>query len=145
MSWESFYLICFLVGLFLSAFALLGGMGHFGGHVHVGHMPHVHKQHELGPASEVPPERLVKILRKAAQKGGVEVGEVTEYDGSIAKYLFADVPAAARTATMKTLQGAGADSRDLQALEDLVTYLAHTPQHEWDGKQRDQKGKHRHL
>ncbi|HEY1986084.1 MAG TPA: hypothetical protein VGG85_11775 [Terracidiphilus sp.] len=41
MNWESFYLICFLVGLFLSAFTLLGGMGHFGGHVHVPHTPHV--------------------------------------------------------------------------------------------------------
>ena len=40
MTWESFYLICFLVGLFVSAFTLLGGMGHFGGHVHVPHMPH---------------------------------------------------------------------------------------------------------
>ena len=40
MTWESFYLICFLVGLFLSAFTLLGGMGHFGGHAHVPHMPH---------------------------------------------------------------------------------------------------------
>ncbi len=39
MTWASFYLICFLVGLFLSAFALLGGMGHFGGgHVHVPHL-----------------------------------------------------------------------------------------------------------
>lgn len=40
MTWESFYLICFLVGLFLSAVSLLGGMGHFGGHVHLPHMPH---------------------------------------------------------------------------------------------------------
>ncbi len=40
MNWESFYLACFLVGLFLSAFTLLGGMGHFGGHVHVPHVPH---------------------------------------------------------------------------------------------------------
>jgi membrane protein implicated in regulation of membrane protease activity len=41
MTWESFYLVCFLVGLFLSAFTLVGGMGHFGGgHVHVPHMPH---------------------------------------------------------------------------------------------------------
>ena len=53
MTWESFYLVCFLVGLFLSAISLLGGMGHFGGHIpqaahlphmphagHVGHMPH---------------------------------------------------------------------------------------------------------
>ncbi|MGB6193241.1 MAG: hypothetical protein WBF42_12305 [Terracidiphilus sp.] len=40
MNWETFYLVCFLVGLFFSVFSLLGGMGHFGGHVHVPHMPH---------------------------------------------------------------------------------------------------------
>src|SRR5580692_202375 len=47
MTWESFYLVCFLVGLFLSAFTLLGGMGHFGGtgHVHAPRMPHVHVAH----------------------------------------------------------------------------------------------------
>lgn len=37
----TFYLVCFLAGLMLSAFTLLGGMGHFGGHVHVPHTPHV--------------------------------------------------------------------------------------------------------
>jgi hypothetical protein len=42
MSWETFYLVCFLVGLMLSIISLLGGMGHFGGHVHV---PHVHVPH----------------------------------------------------------------------------------------------------
>ena len=40
MTWESFYLICFLVGLLLSALSLLGGMGHLGGHVHMPHLPH---------------------------------------------------------------------------------------------------------
>jgi membrane protein implicated in regulation of membrane protease activity len=40
MNWEAFYLICFLVGLMLSAVSLLGGMGHFGGHVHIPHVPH---------------------------------------------------------------------------------------------------------
>jgi hypothetical protein len=40
MTWETFYFVCFLVGLFLSAFSLLGCMGHFGGHVHVPHVPH---------------------------------------------------------------------------------------------------------
>ena len=43
MNWETFYLVCFLAGLFLSALSLLGGMGHFGGHVHIphaGHIPH---------------------------------------------------------------------------------------------------------
>jgi membrane protein implicated in regulation of membrane protease activity len=41
MTWESFYFVCFLVGLFLSAFSLLGGMGHFGGHLHLPHAAHV--------------------------------------------------------------------------------------------------------
>jgi hypothetical protein len=41
MTWESFYLVCFLVGLLLSAFTLLGGMGHIGGHVHIPHAGHV--------------------------------------------------------------------------------------------------------
>lgn len=45
MTWETFYLICFLVGLMLSIVTLLGGMGHFGGHVHVPHVPHVHVPH----------------------------------------------------------------------------------------------------
>ena len=40
MHWETFYFVCFLVGLFLSAFSLLGCMGHFGGHVHLPHAPH---------------------------------------------------------------------------------------------------------
>jgi hypothetical protein len=35
-----FYFVCFLLGLFLSGFSLLGGMGHFGGHVHLPHAAH---------------------------------------------------------------------------------------------------------
>jgi len=53
MTWTSFYLVCFLAGLFLSAFTLLGGMGHFGGVdqalgsdiPHIPHIPHVHIPH----------------------------------------------------------------------------------------------------
>ena len=44
MNWETFYLVCFLAGLMLSLVSLLGGMGHFGGHVHV---PHVHVPHAV--------------------------------------------------------------------------------------------------
>jgi membrane protein implicated in regulation of membrane protease activity len=58
MNWETFYFICFLVGLFLSAFSLLGGMGHFSGHFHlphaghVAHVPHgVHVPHGPGGAA----------------------------------------------------------------------------------------------
>ncbi len=60
MNWEALYLICFLVGLMLSAVSLLGGMGHFGGHVHIPHMPHAgHLPHVPHGAS-----------LKAAQQGG---------------------------------------------------------------------------
>ena len=45
MNWESFYLICFLVGLGLSALSLFGVLGHFGGHVHFPHAGHLHVPH----------------------------------------------------------------------------------------------------
>ena len=45
MTWESFYLICFLLGLFLSVLSLLGGMGHFGAHLHLPHAGHVGHLH----------------------------------------------------------------------------------------------------
>jgi hypothetical protein len=41
MTWESFYLICFLLGLALSALSLLGGLGHISWHFHTPHMPHL--------------------------------------------------------------------------------------------------------
>jgi hypothetical protein len=52
MNWESFYLVCFLAGLMLSFVSLLGGMGHFGGHVHAPHLPHAgHMGHGIGAHS----------------------------------------------------------------------------------------------
>jgi membrane protein implicated in regulation of membrane protease activity len=55
MHLETFYFVCFLAGLFLSTLSLLGGMGRFGGHVHV-HVPHVHVPHatHLPGAGHVP-------------------------------------------------------------------------------------------
>jgi hypothetical protein len=47
MTWEGFYLICFLVGLIFSLISLLGGMGHFGGQLHIPHAPHFHVPHAL--------------------------------------------------------------------------------------------------
>lgn len=47
MNWESFYLICFLVGLGLSALSLFGVLGHFGGHVHFPHVGHAHVPHAI--------------------------------------------------------------------------------------------------
>lgn len=58
MTWESFYLVCFLVGLALSALSLLGGLGHIGLHIHVPHAPHipthVHIPHGVPHAGHVP-------------------------------------------------------------------------------------------
>src|SRR5579863_9096264 len=48
MNWESFYLICFLVGLGLSALSLFGVLGHFGGAMHMPHVGHVHVPHAGG-------------------------------------------------------------------------------------------------
>jgi membrane protein implicated in regulation of membrane protease activity len=54
MHWETFYLVCFALGLALSAISLLGGLGHFGAaHLHVphaGHLPHVHPAAVRHPA-----------------------------------------------------------------------------------------------
>jgi hypothetical protein len=53
MNWESFYLICFVVGVVLSALSLLGGMGRIGWHIHLphGHVGHVpHMPHSAGVA-----------------------------------------------------------------------------------------------
>ena len=61
MHWETFYLVCFILGLTMSALSLLGGMGHWGGgHFHLphgGHVPHFVKggamvQHPSGPAAQ---------------------------------------------------------------------------------------------
>jgi hypothetical protein len=58
MTWESFYLVCFLVGLLLSALSLLGGMGHIGWHIHAPHVPHLptaaHLPHGVPHAGHVP-------------------------------------------------------------------------------------------
>jgi hypothetical protein len=58
MTWESFYLVCFLVGLLLSALSLLGGLGHIGWHIHVPHATHiptsVHVPHGVPHAGHLP-------------------------------------------------------------------------------------------
>src|SRR5271157_3538816 len=61
MTWESFYLVCFVVGLLLSALSLLGGLGHIGWHIHAPHVPHpvhipsaVHLPHGVPHAGHLP-------------------------------------------------------------------------------------------
>ena len=61
MNWESFYLVCFVVGLMLSVLSLLGGMGHLGWHIHVPHAPHLptvgHLPHGMPHAGHIPAGR----------------------------------------------------------------------------------------
>jgi hypothetical protein len=54
MTWEIFYLVCFLAGLLLSALSLLGGMGHIGWHVHLPHLPHPVHIPAAGHVSHLP-------------------------------------------------------------------------------------------
>lgn len=59
MTWEAFYLVCFLAGLLLSAVSLLGAMGHFGIYiashsVHVPHLPHASHLPNATAATHVP-------------------------------------------------------------------------------------------
>ena len=54
MTWENFYLACFLIGLLLSAVSLLGGMGRFGTHLHVPHPAHVPHLGHLPHAPHIP-------------------------------------------------------------------------------------------
>jgi hypothetical protein len=54
MTWESFYLVCFLIGFLLSLVSFLGQMLHFGGGAHHAgghlHMPDLHAHGEHGPS-----------------------------------------------------------------------------------------------
>lgn len=54
MTWEIFYLTCFLVGLLLSLMSLLGGLGHFGGHFHLPHGPHLPHVGHIPHVAHVP-------------------------------------------------------------------------------------------
>lgn len=72
MTWENFYLACFLIGLLLSVLSLLGGMGHFGGHLHLPHATHVP---HLGHIPHAP--RLPHAAPAAGAAGGVARGSTS--------------------------------------------------------------------
>ena len=80
--------------------------------------------------------QLVRLLRRVGRKGGMQLEGPTTYDARIAKFVFGDAPTAARSATMRSLVGSGADSKDLHKLEELSRYLAKSPKHAWDGSRR---------
>jgi hypothetical protein len=71
MNWADFYLVCFLVGLGLSALALLAGSGHL-------HLPHLHLPHGMhvphaggGQAGQLPWFNFGTLSAFLAWFGGV--------------------------------------------------------------------------
>jgi hypothetical protein len=54
MTWETFYFVCFVAGLFLSGFSLLGVLGHFGGHLHLPHGTHAPHMPTAGHTMHLP-------------------------------------------------------------------------------------------
>lgn len=82
---------------------------------------------------ELEPAELVRILREAAEHGGVPVGQANEHDPVMAKFLFARIPQAARDSTMRRLLSDGAESTDMTVLEGIVTHLAKAPPDAWEG------------
>jgi membrane protein implicated in regulation of membrane protease activity len=81
MTWESFYLVCFIVGFALSLFSFVGAAGHIhlpglhfhGGHVHFGHIGHVGGHaHAMGRggANGISPLNFASIMAFLAWFGG---------------------------------------------------------------------------
>lgn len=74
MTWENFYLACFLVGLLLSMLSLLGGMGHFGGHLHIPHPAHVPHIGHVPHAPHLPhPVHAPGAAAKGVVRGGSNI------------------------------------------------------------------------
>ena len=101
------------------------------------------------PAERLAPEgerggeglRLVRALRRVGERGGVGVGEPSELDAEIALFLFEDASTAVRNASMRRVLGAGAESNDLRALEDLASHLARVPDDAWEGRRSADRGR----
>jgi hypothetical protein len=72
MSWETFYLVCFLVGFLLSLVAFLGEAVHFHGHVpHLGNHAHAGAAaHHVQFHQEVSPFNLMTLTAFLAWFGG---------------------------------------------------------------------------
>jgi membrane protein implicated in regulation of membrane protease activity len=89
MTWESFYLICFAVGLALSVLSFVGGFGHFHvghlhlGHSHVGHHARVGHTHSNGPS----PFNMFTAMAFLCWFGGAGY-LLTHYRFSIAPIVF---------------------------------------------------------
>jgi len=89
MTWQSFYLICFTVGLALSVLSFVGGFGHFHighlhlGHAHVGHQGHAGHTHSNGAS----PFNMFTAMAFLCWFGGAGY-LLTHYRFSIAPIIF---------------------------------------------------------
>jgi len=85
MNWESFYLVCFGVGLALSVLSFAGGFGHIhAGHLHFGH--HAHTGHTR--ANSASPFNMFTAMAFLCWFGGAGF-LLTHYRFSIAPAVFA--------------------------------------------------------
>jgi membrane protein implicated in regulation of membrane protease activity len=71
MSWEDFYLFCFIVGFVLSAISALGGFLHIPGLHHARHHGHVRMGHRGGTGAQVSPVNFSTIMAFLAWFGAV--------------------------------------------------------------------------
>ncbi len=78
MTWADFYLVCFVVGFFLSVVIFLTGNLHLnfphfhlpGTHVHVGHVPVAHGHAPVHHGGEISPFNLITLTAFLAWFGG---------------------------------------------------------------------------
>jgi O-antigen/teichoic acid export membrane protein len=92
--------------------------------------------------------RLVRLLRRTGESGGVPISESSELDAGISLYLFSDEPMAMRLKKMRQLLSAGVSAHELRTLEDLRDDLARTSPKVWgvepgNGRRRARNGKGR--
>ena len=91
--------------------------------------------------------RLVRLLRRAGDRGGVPISRRSELDAGISLYLFSDEPVAVRLAKMRQLLSEGSDAHELRTLADLRDALAKAPAEAWaakgsrDGKEAREGGR----
>lgn len=96
MNWESFYLICFGVGLVLSVLSFAGGFGHLHlGHLQVGHPTHMGPAHAHG----ISPINMFTAMAFCCWFGGAGY--------LLTHYKFAIVPVILALAVGIGLAGAG--------------------------------------
>lgn len=91
MTWESFYLGCFVVGLVLTVLSfVLGGHFHLPVHVHIphgGHLPHVSLHHGAHTGDQISPLNLSTILMFLTWFGGTGY-LMTRYHSAAATVAF---------------------------------------------------------